>query len=58
MSGWTLSRARSVPSARLAWVAIAYEGYDKEPEDLLSFAQQTSSSIRKKKDNLKQAKIT
>ena len=32
-----------------------YEGYDKEPEDLLSIAQQIKQLEQEKKDNLKQA---
>ena len=32
-----------------------YEGYDKEPEDLLSVAQQIKQMDQEKKDNLKQA---
>ena len=32
-----------------------YEGYDKEPEDLLSVAQQIKQLDQEKRDNLKQA---
>ena len=32
-----------------------YEGYDKEPEDLLSIAQQIKQLEQEKKDNFKQS---
>ena len=53
--GWTLSEGKDLFRQRGCVGCHRYEGYDKEPEDLLSIAQQIKLIETEKKDNLKQA---
>src|SRR5580698_9718250 len=53
--GWTLSEGKDLYRQRGCVGCHRYEGYDKEPEDLLSVAQQIKQIEQEKKDNLKQA---
>jgi cbb3-type cytochrome oxidase cytochrome c subunit len=53
--GWTLSAGKDLFRQRGCVGCHRYEGYDKEPEDLLSIAQQIKLIEQEKKDNLKQA---
>ncbi len=53
--GWTLSDGKDLFRRRGCVGCHRYEGYDKEPEDLLSIAQQIKLIEQEKKDNLKQA---
>jgi cytochrome c551/c552/transcription termination factor NusB len=53
--GWTLSEGKDLFRQRGCVGCHRYEGYDKEPEDLLSIAQQVKLIDQEKKDNLKQA---
>ncbi len=53
--GWTLSDGKDLYRQRGCVGCHRYEGYDKEPEDLLSIAQQIKLIEQEKKDNLKQA---
>jgi cytochrome c551/c552 len=53
--GWTLSSGKDLFRRRGCVGCHRYEGYDKEPEDLLSIAQQIKLIEQDKKDNLKQA---
>jgi hypothetical protein len=53
--GWTLSDGKDLFRQRGCVGCHRYEGYDKEPEDLLSIAQQVKLIEQEKKDNLKQA---
>src|SRR5580765_8300478 len=53
--GWTLSEGKDLFRQRGCVGCHRYEGYDKEPEDLLSIAQQIKLIDQDKKDNLKQA---
>ena len=53
--GWTLSEGKDLFRQRGCVGCHRYEGYDKEPEDLLSIAQQIKLIEQDKKDNLKQA---
>src|ERR1700688_1444510 len=53
--GWTLSEGKDLFRQRGCVGCHRYEGYDKEPEDLLSIAQQIKLIEQEKKDNLKQA---
>ncbi|HEY2547004.1 MAG TPA: c-type cytochrome [Candidatus Acidoferrum sp.] len=53
--GWTLSDGKDLFRQRGCVGCHRYEGYDKEPEDLLSIAQQIKLIEQEKKDNLKQA---
>ena len=53
--GWTLSDGKDLFRQRCCIGCHRYEGYDKEPEDLLSIAQQIKLIETEKKDNLKQA---
>ncbi len=53
--GWTLSDGKDLFRQRGCVGCHRYEGYDKEPEDLLSIAQQIKLIEQDKKDNLKQA---
>src|SRR6202047_78881 len=53
--GWTLSEGKDLFRQRGCVGCHRYEGYDKEPEDLLSIAQQIKLIDQEKKDNLKQA---
>jgi hypothetical protein len=53
--GWTISEGKDLFRQRGCVGCHRYEGYDKEPEDLLSIAQQIKLIEQEKKDNLKQA---
>src|SRR6202795_504324 len=53
--GWTLSDGKDLFRQRGCVGCHRYEGYDKEPEDLLSVAQQIKQIEKEKKDNFKQA---
>jgi cytochrome c551/c552 len=53
--GWTLSEGKDLFRQRGCVGCHRYEGYDKEPEDLLSVAQQIKQLDQEKKENLKQA---
>jgi len=53
--GWTLSEGKDLYRQRGCVGCHRYEGYDKEPEDLLSIAQQIKLIEQEKKDNLKEA---
>ena len=52
--GWTISDGKDLFRQRGCVGCHRYEGYDKEPEDLLSVAQQIKQLETEKKDNLKQ----
>ena len=54
-AGWTLSEGKDLFRQRGCVGCHRYEGYDKEPEDLLSIAQQIKLIEQEKKENLKQA---
>ncbi len=54
--GWKLSEGKDLFRQRGCVGCHRYEGYDKEPEDLLAIAQQIKLIDQEKKDNLKQAK--
>src|SRR5258707_846978 len=53
--GWTLSEGKDLFRQRGCIGCHRFEGYDKEPEDLLSVAQQIKQLDQEKKDNFKQA---
>ncbi|HEY6266320.1 MAG TPA: c-type cytochrome [Candidatus Acidoferrum sp.] len=53
--GWTLSEGKDLFRQRGCVGCHRYEGYDKEPEDLLSLAQQIKQLDQEKRDNIKQA---
>jgi cytochrome c2 len=53
--GWTLTEGKDLFRQRGCVGCHRYEGYDKEPEDLLSIAQQIKQMEQEKKENLKQA---
>ncbi len=53
--GWTLSEGKDLFRQRGCVGCHRYEGYDKEPEDLLSVAQQIKQLDQEKRDNVKQA---
>ena len=53
--GWTLSEGKDLFRQRGCTGCHRYEGYDKEPEDINSVAQQIKQMETEKKDNLKQA---
>jgi cytochrome c551/c552 len=53
--GWTVSEGKDLFRQRGCVGCHRYEGYDKEPEDLLSVAQQIKQAETEKKENLKQA---
>jgi hypothetical protein len=53
--GWTLSEGKDLFRQRGCVGCHRYEGYDKEPEDLISVSQQIKQLDQEKKDNLKQA---
>ncbi len=53
--GWTVSDGKDLFRQRGCVGCHRFEGYDKEPEDLLSVAQQTKQAETEKKENLKQA---
>ncbi len=52
--GWTISEGKDLFRQRGCTGCHRYEGYDKEPEDLNSIAQQIKQMEEEKKDNLKQ----
>jgi cytochrome c2 len=53
--GWTLTEGKDLFRQRGCVGCHRYEGYDKEPEDLLSVAQQIKQLDQEKRDNLRQA---
>jgi hypothetical protein len=53
--GWTISEGKYLFRQRGCNGCHRYEGYDKEPEDLLSVGQQIKQLEGQRKDNLKQA---
>jgi cytochrome c2 len=53
--GWTLSDGKDLFRQRGCVGCHRYDGYDKEPEDLLSVAQQIKQIEQENKDNFKQA---
>ena len=53
--GWVLSEGKDLYRQRGCMGCHRYEGYDKEPEDLLSVGQQIKQLEQQKKDNLKEA---
>jgi cytochrome c551/c552 len=53
--GWMVSEGKDLFRQRGCVGCHRYEGYDKEPEDLLSVAQQIKQIETEKKENLKQA---
>jgi len=53
--GWTLSEGKDMFRQRGCTGCHRYEGYDKEPEDINSVAQQIKQMEAEKKDNLKQS---
>ncbi len=53
--GWTISEGKYLFRQRGCNGCHRYEGYDREPEDLLSVGQQIKQLEGQKKDNLKQA---
>ena len=53
--GWTLTEGKDLFRQRGCTGCHRYEGYDKEPEDLLSIAQQIKQLDQEKKDNFKEA---
>jgi cytochrome c551/c552 len=53
--GWTLSEGKDLYRQRGCVGCHRYEGYDREPEDLLSIEQQIKQMEQEKKENLKQA---
>jgi hypothetical protein len=53
--GWVISEGKDLFRQRGCMGCHRYEGYDKEPEDLLSIAQEIKLLDQQKKDNLKEA---
>ena len=53
--GWTLTEGKDLFRQRGCMGCHRYEGYDKEPEDLLSIAQQIKQLDQERRDNFKQA---
>ncbi|HXT27169.1 MAG TPA: hypothetical protein VN749_20305 [Candidatus Eisenbacteria bacterium] len=53
--GWTLSEGKDLFRQRGCVGCHRYEGYDKEPENLLLIAQQIKQLEQEKKDSVKQA---
>jgi cytochrome c2/predicted nucleic acid-binding Zn-ribbon protein len=53
--GWVVSEGKDLFRQRGCVGCHRYEGYDKEPEDLLSIGQEIKLLDQRKKDNLKQA---
>ena len=53
--GWVVSEGKDLFRQRGCVGCHRYEGYDKEPEDLLSIGQEIKLAEQHKKDNLKQA---
>ncbi|HEX8815187.1 MAG TPA: hypothetical protein VF753_06790 [Terriglobales bacterium] len=56
-TGWTISQGKNLFRQKGCVGCHRYEGYDKEPEDLLSIAQQIKQMEQEKKENLKDAGI-
>jgi cytochrome c2 len=56
-TGWTVSEGKDLFRQRGCVGCHRYEGYDKEPEDLNSVAQQIKQMEGEKKENLKQAAL-
>jgi mono/diheme cytochrome c family protein len=53
--GWVLSEGKDLYRQRGCVGCHRYEGYDKEPEELLSIAQQIKLLEQEKKDNFKES---
>jgi len=53
--GWVLSEGKDLFRQRGCTGCHRYEGYDKEPEEILSIAQQIKQLEQEKKDNSKEA---
>ena len=53
--GWVVSEGKDLFRQRGCVGCHRYEGYDKEPEDLLAIGQEIKLFDQRKKDNLKQA---
>jgi mono/diheme cytochrome c family protein len=53
--GWVVGEGKDLFRQRGCVGCHRFEGYDKEPEDLISVAQQIKQLDQEKKDNLKQA---
>jgi len=53
--GWVVSEGKDLYRQRGCVGCHRYEGYDKEPEDLLSIGQEIKLLEQQKKDNVKQA---
>jgi cytochrome c551/c552 len=53
--GWVVSEGKDLFRQRGCMGCHRYEGYDKEPDDLLSIGQQIKQLEQEKKDNSKQA---
>ena len=53
--GWTVSEGKDLFRQRGCVGCHRYEGYDKEPEDVLSIGQQVKQLEQEKKNNLKEA---
>src|SRR5208283_4688903 len=53
--GWTLSEGKDLYRQRGCVGCHRFEGYDKEPEDLNSMAQQIKQMEQEKKENLKES---
>ena len=53
--GWTVSEGKDLYRQRGCVGCHRYEGYDREPEDLLAIGQQVKQLEQQKTDNLKQA---
>jgi mono/diheme cytochrome c family protein len=53
--GWVVSEGKDLFRQRGCVGCHRFEGYDKEPEDLISVAQQIKQLDQEKKDNIKQA---
>jgi cytochrome c551/c552 len=54
-AGWTLSEGKDLFRQRGCNGCHRYEGYDREPEELASDAQQIKQMDQEKRDNLKQS---
>ena len=55
--GWTISAGKDLFRQRGCVGCHRYEGYDQEPEELLSIGQQIKQLEQRKEDNLKQAAL-
>lgn len=53
--GWTISEGKDLFRQRGCMGCHRYEGYDKEPEDLLAINQQIKQAEQQKKDNIKES---